>query len=907
MNADRHARVKRIFLAVLQADPGQHDRVLDAQCGEDAALRVDVEELLRQHTDVETQAMSTATAGTNEEFESVQFVAGQILGERYRIVDRLGEGGMGCVYRAEDMVLGQTVALKFLHPHFAQNPAAVARFRDEVRLARRVTHPNICRVYDLGRIDDAEFLSMEYVDGENLHALLRRIGRLPIDKALDIARQMCAGLAAAHGNGILHRDLKPANIMLDGRGNVRITDFGLAAAAEHVVGLEAQCGTPAYMAPEQWSGEGATARSDIYALGLVLYELFTGVSAIPESQGHDYAELHRSFTPEPPSQHVANLSSDVDAMVLACLQKAPSARPSSAITVSAGLPGGDLLSASIAAHVTPSPEAVAAVDLPGTTPLRAVVLMGIVLAALAGVVGLRSHLALPWQIEGSQQPDVLAERARHVLTAVGLEPGPHIAYGFCDAKEATAILPGYTEWMPSDHRLATSGPSELLFWFRASIEPLSPRKIGNVMLGPDQIRPDDPPMIRSRSAIVVTGLKGRLLLFGAVPDAREAKSPLSAQVEWGSLFEEAGLTSVAAVPARVRSVYATGLDAAWEAEGPLGLGTVHVEAVAADSVPLLFAVSRAAEMREQGIVKFTATRQSVVDAAIKTLLLVMGVVALPWAWINHRAGRGDTRGAARLFVTAFIARMAMWLLRGDHAIDTGLFALHFGVEGLRGLGEGALFWVFYIALEPTVRRHWPQILVSWSHVVSGRWQNPAIARHVLVGASLGVFWALIFTVDSLIVQTLGKDRPVLLNARVMDLMLGGRYAVAGCVLAMYRAVWQGLLFMIVLAALRGLTRRPRMAAGMSIVLLSVLFIPYGAHSYSAWLTVGLGGVALAVWVMIRYGVVALAIGRFVAHILLTFPMSYDPQQWTADLTLLVVGLTAAVLVIATWRAARTPA
>src|SRR6266446_5831672 len=147
-----------------------------------------------------------------------RFVPGTVLAERYRIIGLLGRGGMGEVYRADDLTLGHPVALKFLPPAFAQNPELLERFHGEVRNARQVSHPNVCRVYDIGEIDGQPFLTMEYIDGEDLASLLRRIGRLPADKALEIAHQLCAGLAAAHDRGVLHRDLKPANIMIDGRG-----------------------------------------------------------------------------------------------------------------------------------------------------------------------------------------------------------------------------------------------------------------------------------------------------------------------------------------------------------------------------------------------------------------------------------------------------------------------------------------------------------------------------------------------------------------------------------------------------------------------------------------------------------------------------------------------------------------
>jgi serine/threonine-protein kinase len=147
---------------------------------------------------------------------SQRFLPGQMLGGRYRIVAPLGRGGMGEVYRADDLKLGQPVAIKLLPRGLEQDEELLERMRNEVRLSLRVTHPNVCRVYDIGEVDGRHFLSMEYVDGEDLASLLRRIGRLPSDKAVDVARQLCAGLAAAHGEGVLHRDLKPASVMIDG-------------------------------------------------------------------------------------------------------------------------------------------------------------------------------------------------------------------------------------------------------------------------------------------------------------------------------------------------------------------------------------------------------------------------------------------------------------------------------------------------------------------------------------------------------------------------------------------------------------------------------------------------------------------------------------------------------------------
>ncbi len=269
-----------------------------------------------------------------------RFAPGLLIAERYRIVSLLGRGGMGEVFRADDLTLGQPVALKFL-PESMIDRSMLERFHNEVRIARRISHPNVCRVYDIGETDNHVFLSMEYVDGEDLSSLLRRIGRLPRDKALEIARKICAGLAAAHDKGVLHRDLKPSNIMLDGRGEVLIMDFGLAGLAHEIE--DVRSGTPAYMAPEQLAGKEVTARSDIYALGLVLYELFTGKPAFEGKTHDEIMRVHRESAPHGPFTLVHDLDPGVEMVIMRCLEEKPEDRPSSAMIVSAALPGGEYL------------------------------------------------------------------------------------------------------------------------------------------------------------------------------------------------------------------------------------------------------------------------------------------------------------------------------------------------------------------------------------------------------------------------------------------------------------------------------------------------------------------------------------------------------------------------------------
>jgi serine/threonine-protein kinase len=355
-----------------------------------------------------------------------------MLTERYRIISLLGRGGMGEVYKAEDLKLKQIVALKFLPEAIAMDGAALARFHNEVRITRQISHPNVCRVYDIGEVEGLSFLSMEFIDGEDLASLLRRIGRLPGDKAVEIARQICAGLAAAHDNGVLHRDLKPANVMIDGRGKARITDFGVAVVAAELSGHEAVAGTPGYMAPEQLTGKEVTQRSDIYSLGLVLYELFTGKRVFESNSIHDLLKLHETSAPTSPSSHVKNIDPLVEKVILRCLEKDPRKRPASPLQVAAALPGGDPLAAALAAGETPSPEMVAAAKTEeGLRPPVAIVLATAAVLMLTAVVFIADAIGVHYKIPFDKSPDVLRARAAEIVKQLGYSDEPaDYAVGF---------------------------------------------------------------------------------------------------------------------------------------------------------------------------------------------------------------------------------------------------------------------------------------------------------------------------------------------------------------------------------------------------------------------------------------------------------------------------------------------
>jgi len=209
-------------------------------------------------------------------FDNLQ--RGSVFAGRYEIIEEIGKGGMGKVFKAFDRQVKEIVALKLLKPEIGFNAKAVERFKNELKFARRIAHPRVCRMYDLGEVGLAHYLTMEYVEGEDLKAFIRRSGHITTPKAVDIARQVTEGLAEAHHLGVVHRDLKPQNVMIDREGKAKIMDFGLArfSESEGVTGSGLMLGTPEYMAPEQVDLKDVDARADIYALGIILYEMVTG-------------------------------------------------------------------------------------------------------------------------------------------------------------------------------------------------------------------------------------------------------------------------------------------------------------------------------------------------------------------------------------------------------------------------------------------------------------------------------------------------------------------------------------------------------------------------------------------------------------------------------------------------------
>jgi Protein kinase domain len=288
-----------------------------------------------------TQEVSAAQILT----PSLSSAALAALSQRYDILAEAGHGAMGNVYKARDRETGETVALKLLRPEIASDQVMIERFKNELLFARKITHKNVCRVFEFNRVGGIAYTSMEFVEGESLRAVLNRCGAFPARKGLDLALQICYGLKEAHAQGIVHRDLKPENVMIDSNGNVKIMDFGIARSMEALTRLTgSMIGTPAYMAPEQVAGKPVDYRTDIYSLGLMLYEMFTGSQAFHADTAVALALKQMRETPPLPHDVLPSIPAVIERAILKCLEKEPEKRYQSvgelaSVLRSTGMPG----------------------------------------------------------------------------------------------------------------------------------------------------------------------------------------------------------------------------------------------------------------------------------------------------------------------------------------------------------------------------------------------------------------------------------------------------------------------------------------------------------------------------------------------------------------------------------------
>jgi eukaryotic-like serine/threonine-protein kinase len=268
-----------------------------------------------------------------------ELATGSTLAGRYQVIEELGHGGMGRVYKVFDTDIKEKIALKLLRPEIALDKETVERFSNELKLARKISHRNVCRMFDLGKAEGTTFITMEFVPGEDLKKFIRKSGQLGAGRAVSIAKQVCEGLAEAHHLGVVHRDLKPQNIMVDEDGDARIMDFGIARSlrGKGITGAGVMIGTPEYMSPEQVEGKEADQRADIYSLGIILYEMLTGRVPFEGDTPFTIGVKHKSELPRDPRELNNQIPPDLGRLVLKCLEKDKAKRYQSANELHADL------------------------------------------------------------------------------------------------------------------------------------------------------------------------------------------------------------------------------------------------------------------------------------------------------------------------------------------------------------------------------------------------------------------------------------------------------------------------------------------------------------------------------------------------------------------------------------------
>ena len=850
-----------------------------AGCDDMATIEVGRADSPRPRRSASSSSASRVPSSSAFALNEGRFLPGRLIAGRYRIIALVGKGGMGEVYRADDLTLGQPVALKFLPEEASRDEGLLERFRNEVRIARRVSHPNVCRVHDVGEVDGNSFFTMEYVDGEDLASLLRRIGRLPQDKAIDIARQLCAGLAAAHTKGVLHRDLKPANIMLDGRGQVVMTDFGLAGLSDNIRGVEIRSGTPAYMAPEQLAGKEVTAQSDIYSLGLVLYEIFTGKRAFAAEALSALVRGGETSTPSKPTSVVKDLDPAIERVILRCLEPEPRLRPKSALSVAGALPGGDPLAAALAAGETPSPEMVAAAGETAGLPRKvAVPCLAIIILGLIGAVVLSIRQSALDQMGVELPPEVLTQKAREIIAQSGYDAKPADSfYDFDYASDFTKYVEAHDKPRPDWDRILHGRPSLLEFWYRQSPEPLRATEFHNFpLMTPGMVDQNDPPPVESGMIGVALDHKGRLLFFEAVPPevfTPNASTPPA--FEWNSLFAAAGLDPSQFQPAQPtwNSLSSFDTRAAWMGKWPGTDRVLRIEAAAFQGKPVFFRLigDWTEPPRMQGQPDSTAKKA----AAVTTLIVALaGLAAMIWfARRNYRQGRGDRQGSVLLAKTAFVSMIVLWLFRSHLtlgfeilmpmllAISTALFL-------------SGLTYAMYLALEPAVRRHWPQAIISWSRLLTGRVRDTLVGRDVLFGVTLGVLWIVVFKTNQFILWRMG-GAPDLYNS---SFLLDTRRAL-GAWLTQFPTVLLGTLeFFGIFLGAKALFKKDWLATVMVVAFFVGVRLPGSSHLVVNGVTLVMVYLILAL-IVYRFGLVSLACAMYTVELIQNISFTEDISAW----------------------------
>ncbi len=908
MTPQRHQQIKRLFLAAVELAPEEAQSFLDHACGQDGELRTEVQSLLDHHR---TQTLLSAAKATESaspirttvrsaiedqfSFASAEPVSpprppGTMIAGRYQLVSPLGRGGMSVVYRAEDIELAHPIALKFLSPSLQENPAALELLRREVRIARQITHPNVVRIFDLGTSDGESFISMEFVAGEDLESLVRRVGPLPSVKVLQIARQLAAGLAAAHEAGVLHRDLKPANVMIDGSGNVRILDFGIAAPLDDEQALARLSGTPGFLAPELLAGQKPSLQSDLYAWGLVIY--FAATGKLPPAPQSGDSRLQTELPSLPESEE------KLATCIQWCLQPDPARRPSSAYSLLATL--GDPLDEAVQAGEMPSPELVTAAMSwrPSLRLLNGLLAAGLVL--LLVITLLADHTLFLPRCGLIKSPDALRDIAQKILAEVG-HPAPStpVLTGITLDSDCLKYIRAHPELSAPWQGVAAGELPAVSFWYRQGDTHLPRPDLFGTSDEPSQ------PLVPGFASVKLDG-RGKLLSL-EVPTVASRDSSPNDHISWSRLFELAGLpfADFRTVPTeRFPPLFA---DTVQSWQGPFALDAQERVVVTAGSLQDRVTYFNVAHPWQLNANAASSSNQSSRFVAARTAIWLAAIAAAAvLVWRHASQGHADWRGAWRVTACVLILGFLDWLCGSRHnfmpireitAAFQWLIAIVFC---------GSATGLAWLAVEPAARRWWPWSIITIRRLLEGRLKDRAIWADVLLGLVAGLFAVCLRQVCTLSnhlfsipVSGLNDFDP---SQNLLD-HFGLRYKVAVIVSALLMAVIDSLLMLALLVAFKRVLKSTVVSAVLIVLLLTALSIlGRGLLSPIDWLARALL-LSIAWALLLRYGLLATITALTTFYAVNNSPLTLDPSRWYAPAGFLIVATAAALLFLA-WRLAR---
>ncbi len=654
------------------------------------------------------------------------------------------------------------------------------------------------------------------------------------------------------------------------------------------------------MAPEQLAGREVSIRSDIYALGLVFYEIFTGKRAFDAKNVAELLRMHDQPIELTPTTAVRDLDPAVERVILRCLERDPQRRPASALAVAAALPGGDPLAAALAAGETPSPEMVAnAGARDAINPALGLAVVATVAVLLGVYVAVMQGLSLLHSVPFDKPPDVLVDRAQSLRHALGYRDDAvsDWAYGFdVDGNYENYVQKsrqGADRW-----RELTSGRDPYTyFWYRTSPRTLVPTELWN------HVGDEQPPYTSTGETRVLVDTSGRLLAFEAIPNQIAPKNAAPDPPNWDLLFTAADLPKNRFTPTTPEWAPHRYADtrAAWIGTLPqLGDMPIRLEAAAyggrITSFQTIFPWTKpSAEQRESLSWTEAITRGAYYGIEFG-LILVSALIARR----NWRMGRGNREGALRIAIFAFVIELAAWFLRAKHVpFLEGETRRWFQAVG-SVLWESGQLWLFYLALEPAVRRFWPDGLVSWNRLLAGQRRDPLVGWHLLCGIASGIVLALVLRVGGNMIEILehGSGSPWTNPVfYVSSLRLYTGFTISW----IYDSLNTALFFVLIYAVARG----SRATAGRNTVaivitgLISVAAIARGFVTGTNWpLELGWAAVIIAVVLiaMLRFGLLAFVVMFFINNVLHSVPPTLNSSDWYAPMSFLTYAAIVGVAV-----------